>query len=1149
MSRGPAGHCARNLAKVRRNYLSLERLEDRVLLTAIVVNSLDDTNDGACNIIHCSLREAITAANATTVADTIQFAIPGSSIPKVSPASPLPIITQPVTIDGTTQSAGRVEIDGTNAGSGLDAFGLNITAGGSTVRGMVINHFDQAGIRLSSLGSNVIQGNRIGTDATGTSSAANGIGIQIEEDSPNNRIGGTTAAARNVISGNTYQGIRIYSGSNVIEGNYIGTDLTGRIGLGVTLVGVQVRSWINNLGNDNVIGGTAVGQGNVISGNSVNGVEILLGALRTIVQGNFIGTDPTGTLDVGNGLIGIKIAFASNSTVGGTTAAARNIISGNGGDGMNLSLDNTSGNVIQGNFIGTDVTGKIALGNTMSGLSIAQASGNFIGGTTPGAGNIISNNGWFGIWLQLQAASNLIQGNFIGTDVTGANSMGNISSGINIEGASQNTIGGLEPGAGNMIAFNGNGIVPFNRNGITLDASSTRDSFLCNSIVSNNKLGIDEEDDGVTLNDSGDSDSGGNDRQNFPVLTSAVRSAGVTTVQGSLNSAASTTYRLEFFVSSIADSSGSGEGQMYFGSKDVTTDATGNVSFAIPIALAAPSGWVVSATATDPAGNTSEFSNTVTVAVSGDGTTVDRQTAPALNPFVFAGTQTMMQGTLTSDPNTTYRIQFYSTAGTQPPSFGQTPPLLGVGNVTTDDTGVGIINIPLPSVPMNGYVTATASAPGCNTSEFGVPISRVNAPPDASDDSTNLPEDNGPTTIDVRSNDSTGPDIGEKITVVSVTQGAHGSVTIPIGGTSVLYTPQPNFNGSDSFTYSIRDDLGATDTATVLVTVTPVNDPPTPHNDSTTVFEDSGNNSIDVRANDTVAPDTNEILTVTAVTQPAHGSAFISNNGSGVTYAPNADFSGIDSFSYTVGDGNGGFTTATVTVQVTNLNDPPTAAGDSFNGSEDSSTVTISVLANDSSSPDPGEQLTVSEVTQPANGTVSISATGAAVLYKPAPNFNGSDSFTYTMSDGNGGTASATVTLNIFAVNDPPDAVIDSLSVAEDSSSNVLNVLANDTSPDEGETLSITSVTHPVHGTTTISAGGTRITYVPTANYFGSDSFTYRVNDGHGLTDSTTVNITVTPVNDSPTAVLDIATVLEDSTDNPITLLINDIIAPDTATL
>ena len=405
---------------------------------------------------------------------------------------------------------------------------------------------------------------------------------------------------------------------NIIQGNYVGLASDGVTALGNANLGVQVDA-----GSNNTIGGTASNAGNVISANANIGVEINAASTGTTVQGNLIGTNKTGTLDRGNTLGGVQIANADNNTIGGTAAGAGNVISGNGdpvpfnnASGVEVSVG--TGNLIRGNYIGVAADGATALGNTGAGTRVVGGSGNTIGGTAAGAGNVISSNGTFGVDLNGSTSGNVVQGNLIGTDKTGTLNRGNAETSLLINGSSNNTIGGTAPNAGNTIAFGG-------IDGIEID-SGTGNSIRANSIFSNNGfpadgLGIDLDGDYVTANDTGDGDTGANGAQNYPVISQAT-SAGVlgTTINGTLNSAAGTDFHLDFYSSPSCDPSGFGEGQVYVGAQDVTTDGSGNAPFsaAFPSVTVAP-GDVVSATATDPAGNTSEFAQCATVNVGGSG--------------------------------------------------------------------------------------------------------------------------------------------------------------------------------------------------------------------------------------------------------------------------------------------------------------------------------------------------------------------------------------------------------------------------------------------------------------------------------------------------------------------------------------------------
>ena len=299
---------------------------------------------------------------------TIDFDIPGGGIQTINLLSALPPITASVTLDATSQpgysGTPLIVLDGTSACANVD--GLDITAGGSTIRGLAIDHFSQHGISISVNGGNTIVGNYIGIDAAGTGAAGNGSdGILIASN--NNLVGGTIATDQNIIPGNARDGIFISSGNNnQIEGNYIGTDVTGTTALANADEGVEI-AW----GTGNIIGGTAAGAGNVISGNGQLGVWLYgsngVGANSNFVEGNFIGTDATGTVGLGNGFGGIEITASNANTIGGTTAAARNVISSNTGYGVTLETS-SSNNIVEGNFIGTAADGVTALGNSAGGV-------------------------------------------------------------------------------------------------------------------------------------------------------------------------------------------------------------------------------------------------------------------------------------------------------------------------------------------------------------------------------------------------------------------------------------------------------------------------------------------------------------------------------------------------------------------------------------------------------------------------------------------------------------------------------------------------------------------------------------------------------------------------------------------------------------
>jgi hypothetical protein len=423
----------------------LEPFEDRLLPSTYAVINTADTGQG-------SLRQALLDANANPGPNTVIFDIRGQGAQTIQPRSPLPTITHAVTIDGTYQpgynGSPLIELDGEFAGTGVN--GLTIqTTGTTTVKGLDINRFSGSGIHVQNgtMSTSVaIQGDYLGTDITGTQAMGNLSGVDV---SGSVTIGGPTPDARNIISGNMQDGISGWaSGGVTIQNNLIGTDVTGTHPLGN-------GNGIFLPGSGATIGGTAPGVGNIISGNSNFGIHIGSES-RSTIQGNLIGTDATGTQAIPNG-IGVSIGDAPVVMLGGTAPNAGNVISGNLRGGVNIDGDE---NTVQGNFIGTDITGTHPLGNGGDGISLFSGfGGNTIGGTAANAGNVISGNSGAGIRINT-SPRNRVQGNLIGTDITGTQPIGNGGDGIIIVGSffspnGSTTIGGTAPGEANTIAFNG----------------------------------------------------------------------------------------------------------------------------------------------------------------------------------------------------------------------------------------------------------------------------------------------------------------------------------------------------------------------------------------------------------------------------------------------------------------------------------------------------------------------------------------------------------------------------------------------------------------------------------------------------------------------------------------------------------------------
>jgi len=563
-----------------------------VLTNVIVVNSINEVDDGVANTNHTSLREAIVAANNHPGPDLIRFAI-GSGPRTITVSNSQPAIMDAgTTLDATTQPgfAGQplIYLDGRL----LVPAGFRLYSPSNTIRGFAINRFGYSiygdGTFASPFGGfNSIEGNYLGTDPTGSGSAGfQDFGIYLISGCPSNRIGGATAAARNLISGNNRAGVfATDSPGNTIAGNFIGTDRTGTNAVGNGIGISPLGGLYLDRCRGTVIGGSTPGAGNLISGNiSILGIQLyLVGSSGSVVQGNFIGTDVTGRTNLGPSQTAIAVEGALIKS---------NLLCGAGFNGS-VSLSSSR---VEGNLIGTDVTGTYAI---LSG-SVIIGSANVIGGTNASSRNLISGGGG----ITIMGQSNIVQGNFIGTKIDGVSALTNTGHGILVQD-SFNQIGGIGAGAGNTIAFNtGSGV---------LVSAGVSNAVLGNSIFSNPGLGIDLGALGVTTNDFGDLDAGANNLQNFPILSAARNIGASTLLEGTLNSRSNTSYRIEFFSNTNCHSSGFGQGRTFLNATTATTDGSGNAAFSFQHPAPIPAGQFITATATDPGNNTSEFSPCVTV--------------------------------------------------------------------------------------------------------------------------------------------------------------------------------------------------------------------------------------------------------------------------------------------------------------------------------------------------------------------------------------------------------------------------------------------------------------------------------------------------------------------------------------------------------
>jgi len=529
------------------------------------------------------------------------------------------------------------------------------------------------------------------------------------------------------------------------------------------------------------------------------------------------------------------------------------------------------------------------------------------------------------------------------------------------------------------------------------------------------------------------------------------------------------------------------------------------------------------------------FTYTVSDGNGGTSTATVNMTVTAVNDPPVA-----VNDTATTFEDTALTITPATLLGNDTDADGNPLAITAVGGATNGTVAlVGGNVVFTPAANYNGPASFTYTISdgngGTSTATVDVTVTAANDPPLAVNDVATTAEDTALTLSPAAllGNDS---DLdGDTLSVTAVGGAVNGTVAL-VGG-NVVFTPNANYNGPASFTYTISDGNGGTSTATVDVTVSPANDPPLAANDAATTAEDT---PLTIAPAALLGNDSDldgDTLTVTAVGAAVNGSvAIVAGN---VVFTPAANYNGPASFTYTVSDGNGGTSTATVNVTVTPVNDPPVAVDDTASTNEDTAlTLTPAALLGNDSDAD-GHPLTITAVGGATNGTVAL--VGGNVVFTPAANYNGPASFTYTVSDGNGGTSTATVNVTVTPVNDPPVAVNDTASTNEDTALTLTPaaLLGND-SDVEGHPLTITSVGGATNGTVALVGGN--VVFTPAANYNGPASFTYTISDGNGGTSTATVNVTVNPVNDPPVALNDTATTAEDTalTIAPATLLGND---------
>jgi VCBS repeat-containing protein len=503
-----------------------------------------------------------------------------------------------------------------------------------------------------------------------------------------------------------------------------------------------------------------------------------------------------------------------------------------------------------------------------------------------------------------------------------------------------------------------------------------------------------------------------------------------------------------------------------------------------------------------------QLANNVSVLLGGVDSTFTRQT-PDL--AVGSGPTSVAVGDFNGDhdPDLAVANQFDGTVSVLLGSAGG-----GFSGPTNFAAGSGDPSVAVGDFNRDGKPDFAAASFNSDTVAVRLNTTVTNQAPTAVADSYSTAEDTALTVnaSGVLANDSD-PD-GNPLSAVLGSGPSHGTLTLNPNG-SFTYSPAANFNGSDSFTYRASDGTLTSNLATVAITVSAVNDAPTAADDAYSTGEDTAL-TVDapgVLANDN-DPDGDGLHTVVG-SAPSHGTLTLDADGS-FLYTPASDYNGSDSFTYRANDGALASNLATVTITITATNDGPTAADDAYTTAEDTALTVAApgVLANDTD-PDAGTLSAVAG-SGPSHGTLSPNGDGS-FTYTPAANYNGTDTFSYRASDGGLESSPATVTITISPVNDAPAAANNAYSTAEDTALTVATpgVLANDSDPD-GNQLSAVLGSGPSHGTLTLNADGS-FTYTPTANYNGSDSFTYRASDGTLISNLATVAITVSAVNDAPT--------------------------------
>lgn len=1071
--------------QIQGNYIGVDRTGNAALSNAIgvyVLNAPGTTIGGSTiglgNIISGNLQDGIRVQGTTNPATTIR----GNSIG--------------VGLSGVTDLG-----NGTNGIYILNS-GNNVIGGTTLEERNIISGNNGSGVTIQGAASSntTLQGNYIGVGTSGTEDLGNSVnGVSLVSVN-GMTIGGTASGAGNVISGNDNAGIYLNVSSLInIQGNTVGLNASGNAALSNNQ-GIVLQD-----SSDNTIGGTASGARNLVSGNVAEGI-VVRGASSSanVIQGNYVGLNAGGTIDLGNGGVGINIFDAPANTIGGTAAGARNVISGNNGGGISIGYTLGSGasvgeNRIEGNYIGTNATGSQAVSNTGAGIIIGQPD-TIVGGTSAAARNVISGNTGNGITITnigVTVSNNIIRGNYIGVAADGTTALPNNGHGIQIDNYN-NTIGGTPASAANIIANNGGA-------GVTFASTETRtgSSIRANSIYNNGGLGIDLPPVGITPNDDKDTDTGANNLQNYPVLSGATQTPSNYLMSGTLNSTPLTAgFIIEFFAGDNCPAPGGEmEGRVYLGNTVVTTNAEGNATFTdVPVTAQPALRWVV-ATATSPTGNTSEFSACVRVN--------NRPTITALNDIVTGVDIPVVINFTIGDfetPVGDLLIEFASS----------NPAVVPLTNISLGGSGANRSATITPADGMNGVTTISVivtDADGASVVEdFVLTVSTPPTISDIPDQGTASGVPVGPINFTV--NDAETPPADLTLSATSSNPALVPVSNIVFGGTganrTVTVTPVAGQFGSATITVTVSDGfLTGEDDFELVVGAAPIITPDIP-NQYTSGTTPVGPIAFSVSDADSVADDIVITATSSNTALVPNGPPNLVLGGTGlnrtITVVPVQGQVGTTTITITATDETNGKATEVFDVIV---NSPPTISPIpdqvSANGAP---TPPIPFVIGDLETPPANLLLSAASSNTTLVPVANISFGGIGpnrtVIVDPVDGISGQSTITVTVTDQDGGTASASFVISVSA---PPVITPDipNQTILVNGVLGPINFTITDETPANVQVTG-TSSNQAVVINNKISFGGSganrTVTVIPELGVNGTTTITITATDPSGLTDT-----------------------------------------------